>query len=89
MEDVCHAPGVAHHVLDVVYGVAGVEERRISLHNMFSSLCSDSRLCLLHHRLDIWAERFSPILFLREEQLISDRDASMSSVPLFICACLH
>ena len=65
------------------------EERRVSRHNVLSSLRSDLRSCFPRHSVDLWAERFSPIFLLQHEHFISDRDVSMSSVPVFICVCLH
>ena len=65
------------------------EERIISRHNVLSSLRSDLRSCFPRHGVDLWAERFSPVFLLHDEHFISDRDVSMSCMPVFIRVCLH
>ena len=42
------------------------EERRVSRHNVVSSLRLDLRSCFPRHGVDLWAERFSPISLLHD-----------------------
>ena len=45
------------------------EERRVSRHNVLSSVCSDFRSCYPRHSVDLWAERFSPIFLFQDKHL--------------------
>ena len=60
------------------------EERRVSRHNVLSSLRSDFRSCFPRHSVYLWAERFCPIFLLHDKHFIADRDVSMSCMLAFI-----